>query len=156
MARLPLPVPPPRRRIDRADAARLDDEESLAKTVVRTPAFHVPRAAVAATLGVACVIAAFTGVLLGHARPSHAHANVPAQTAQTAQTARTPRVAVVVEANEEITQQPVLAPGKVIDTPVEEATAKVARPLRRAGFGHLGADRVGSGAAARRAAPHRR
>ncbi|MDB5217033.1 MAG: hypothetical protein JWO86_4960 [Myxococcaceae bacterium] len=152
MARLPLPVPPPRRRIDRADAARLDDEESLAKTVVRTPAFHVPRAAVAATLGAACVIAAFTGVLLGHARPSHAHANVPAQTAQTG---RTPRVAVVVEANEEITQHPVLAPGKTIDTPVEEATAKVARPLRRAGFGHLGADRVGSGAAARRAAPHR-
>ena len=147
MARLPAPLPPP---LPRIDLARLDDEESLARTTVRRPALHVPRAAIAATIGVACVIAAFTGVLLGHARPSHAHAAVAVQSV------RAPRAAVVVEASEEITELPILAPGKVIETPVEEAAARVARPLRRSGFGHMGADRVASGAAARRAAPHRR
>ena len=163
----------------------LDDQESLAKTVERTsvrittarfasvapcaievvPApssstsssstsfpsalLRHPRA-VGAAVGIACVIAGITGVLVGHARPSRAHAAVPVQPS------RAPRAAVVVEANEEITQLPILAPGKVVESPVAEAIPAPARPLRRSGFGHMGADRVASGAAARRAAPHRR
>jgi hypothetical protein len=200
MARLPTPVPPPVRHVERAELAELDDlddEASLAKTVDRksvrittarftsvapcaidvVPAsssfsasslpaalLQHPRGALAAALWLACVIAGIGGVLLGHAhhaRPSHAHATAAALATPTAPA---PRAAVIVEANEEITQRPILAPGKVVessfDSPVAVAVADAipapARPLRRQGFGHLGADRVASGAAARRAAPHRR
>jgi hypothetical protein len=110
-----------------------------------------PRAAIGAAVWVACVIAGISGVLLGHSvsRPRAAAAGA-------AQTSRAPRTAYVVEAREEITEMPILAPGKVVDSPVAEATSAAARPLRRTGFGHLGADRVASGAGGRRAAPHRR
>lgn len=154
MARLPTPVLPPRRHVA---LIQVDDEESLAKTVERksvqsfpTALLRNPRVAIGAALWTACVIAGITGVLVGHSRPSSAHAAVAVQTA------RTPRAAVVVEATEEITQLPILAPGKVVESPVAETTPAAARPLRRSGFGHMGADRVASGAAARRSAPHRR
>jgi len=125
---------------------------SLPWTSLPSALLRHPRAAIGAALWLACVIAGITGVLLGHARPSRAHA---AQATVAAQTARTPRAAVIVEAGEEITQLPILAPGKEIESPAPEASAAPARPLRRSGFGHMGADRVASGAAARRAAPHR-
>ncbi|GAC1538802.1 MAG: hypothetical protein NVS3B10_03370 [Polyangiales bacterium] len=114
------------------------------------------RAALGAAVWLACVMAGITGVLVGHAghaRPSHAAS--PALALAT-ETARAPRVAVVVEASEEITQLAIVAPGKVVESPTTEATQAAARPLRRQGFGHMGADRTASGAATRRAAPHRR
>ena len=150
MASLPH-LPPPVRSID-----LVDDAESLARTTVRRPTSFMPRAALGASIGAACVIAAFTGVLLGHTRPSDAHAARAAHASVPVASARAPRVALVVEASEESTQLPILAPGKVNDTPVEGVAPKGTRALRRSGFGHMGADRVASGAAGRRAAPHRR
>jgi hypothetical protein len=164
MARLPPPLPPPLRRVPvaaLASLAKIDDAESLAKTVERRPArslptalLRTPRVAIAAAVWTACVIAGITGVIVGHSRPARAHASVAVQSA------RTPRAAVVVEASEEITQLPLLAPGKVVESPIESPIAATssaaARPLRRSGFGHMGADRVASGAAARRSASHRR
>ena len=182
MARLPTPVPPPVRHVDRAELDDLDDQESLAKTVERRPArITTARFASVAPCALDVVPAAVAVAVIvpdsvapqsarrdrsrrvdrvrdrrhhrrarGHARPSGAHAAVAVQTS------RAPRAAVVVEANEEITQLPILAPGKVVESPVAEASPAPARPLRRSGFGHMGADRVASGAAARRAAPHRR
>ncbi len=171
MARLPPPVPPPRpssfaRSIAPSLApvalsvAPIDDEASLAKTIERRPARSAPRlwsellrdrrAQIGAAVWTACVVAGISGVLLGHARPSRAHANI--------------HDSVVLEAREEITELPVFAPDKEIAsdeeaTPAEPATttpAPVARPpRRRAGFGHLGADRVASGSATRPPA-HRR
>ncbi len=197
MARLPPPLPPPRRPSSAhslrptapslapvtSTIAPLDDEASLAKTVERRPArpaaamLHArieacilqvrltmtellrdPRGAIGAAVWTACVVAGVTGVLLGHHRPSRVHA------------AR--HDSVVLEAREEITELPVLASAKETAadgeapapdavatetgaTAVEPAIARVARPKRRAGFGHLGADRVASGASARTPA-HRR
>lgn len=201
MARLPTPVPPPVRHVDRAalsDPEELDDQESLAKTVERksvrittarfasvapcaidvvpasasasaaspaasstaswslaswssfaTTLLRDPRGAIGAALWLACVVAGVTGVLLGHARTSHAAATVAEQAS------RAPRTAVVVEANQEMTQFAILAPGKIVESPVAAAISPRVRPQRRSGFGHMGADRVASGGAARRAAPHR-
>lgn len=199
MARLPTPVPPPVRHVDRAILDGLDDEESLAKTTERraprittarfssispiaidiaaptapasasasasAPApwsalpvalLQHPRAALAAAVWLACVLAGITGVLVGHARPARAHATSNVAT----HAASAPRTAVVIEANEEVTQLPILAPGKESDSDgdaVSRTTKSASPPVqRRSGFGHLGADRVASGAAARRGVPHRR
>ena len=184
MARLPPSVPPPRR----ASLARpltpslapvafsvapLDDEASLAKTTVKPPArdpriakaleivtearalLRDPRGVFGAAVWTACVIAGVTGVIVGHAHSTRAHAYASASPAQ-----RTPHSFDVVEAREEITELPVLAPGKEIATDDAAPTAAVssrasATKQRRSGFGHLGADRVASGAP-RRSAAHRR
>jgi hypothetical protein len=153
------------------DVAPVDDEASLAKTIERRPTgsaprmstprlaselLRDPRAAIGAAVWIACVVAGITGVLLGHTRPSRAHAKL--------------HDSVVLEAREEITELPVLASGKETAdtqttdeqaapaapaTPATPIATSVARPKRRAGFGHLGADRVASGTVTRPPA-HRR
>ena len=86
---------------------------------------------IGAALASACMISGFIGGALGHP-------HVPSR--------REPHHAVVLEANEEITLAPLLAPEKFVaeetETDPPPAPALARSTTRRAGFGHMGSDRA--------------